>query len=559
MLRRVDPFRELRELRAWLASLPIFFWLLLALVLVARLASIRYGLPLQYDADEQIWINHAHAMAFDPRLSPGWYGAPASTLFYPLALLFALYGGLASAFAWIDGSIVPDLHREALAFYLIGRSFTVLTSLLVFFPLYAILQRLRVSPLWCLFAILITACDSSSIELSTITRMDMLQVLFMLLCIMFVIKGMQDVTLRSFIYAGFCVGLAATSKYPGIVVSFVIFAALVALSVTGRVSAMTAIRWLLLSAMASMIMAFLSAPYVFVHYDFTIQQIVYESRDQQIGAMKDSFLGALQYYFVLSIPEALGVSAAAIAYLSGLFMLSQRTVWIIPLFIVVYMIFLSSLSLQWVRWIVPVVPLLALSLAYAGHRLTVGRREQSDLLRGAAKAAVLCVALFVAGVSIREGAKATIELAGNLDTRAAALAWVENSLPKGSRVLIESFSTQISSEDYVVLVERDRAIGKWEDLSDQLRPPGYFGEIARIGGPERPPEQLIEAIEAADVDYIVLSKYLDFYRAEAHHWPRELAAMDLLLATYPEVMRFSNDSGGLGRGPTIRVLKRVAR
>ncbi len=143
---------------------------------------------------------------------------------------------------------------------------------------------------------------------------------------------------------------------------------------------------------------------------------------------------------------------------------------------------------------------------------------------------------------------------GDLDTRTRALAWAEDSLPKGSKILLETFAPQLSSDEYHTMVEHRGEIVPWAEISDRPRPNGPYGYLARIGGPDSPPEALIEAVEAADVHYIMMSVFIDQYRREAHHWPRELAALESLLERYPLIKQFTPT--GLESGPTIRILQR---
>ena len=145
--------------------------------------------------------------------------------------------------------------------------------------------------------------------------------------------------------------------------------------------------------------------------------------------------------------------------------------------------------------------------------------------------------------------------AGVLDTRVAAMNWVEENIPRGARVLIETFAPQLSSDDFHTLVEQEGRIVAWADVGRQPHPPGYFGQLARIGGPEASPEEVLAAIEAADPDYVIVSDFVDHYRAEAEHWPVELATMELILGSYALVKEFERRVPG--RGPPLRILKRT--
>jgi len=285
--RQQDPLQEFRELIVWLRDLPSLVWVIVTIAVCLRIAGIGYGLPLLYNGDEHTWIMRAHNMAFVPQPNPGWYGAPASTLFYPLSILFAIYGAIVTVISWFDSSYTPDLHREAQAFYYIARTFTVLTGAAILLPVYAILTKLKVSLLWSAFALLVITVTPRMLDFAIITRMDSLQAFFILLCLLYVMKGIESLKPRDFVISGIFVGLAATSKYPGVVVSGTIFIALVHLVVQRKITLATGLRWLRYAAVASLAAAFFSAPFLFFQFYLTIKNVLFEARSQQVGAMKN--------------------------------------------------------------------------------------------------------------------------------------------------------------------------------------------------------------------------------------------------------------------------------
>ncbi len=552
--RRQEPLREFRDLKLWLERLPALVWVLFTIALALRIAGIGYGLPLQLNGDEQIWITRAHDMAFEPQPNPGWYGAPASTLFYPLAILFAIYGAVATVVSWFDSGYLVDLHREAAAFYYIARAFTALTGAAILLPVYAILTRLKVSLVWSAFALMVIAVTPRLLDFSIITRMDSLQAFFILLCLLYVIKGLESVAVRDFVIAGLFVGLAATSKYPGVVVSSAIFAALVHLVAHQKIGWENGLRWLGYAALASLAAAFLSAPFLFFQFYITIKNVLFEARSFQVGAMKETSLDAVRFYLFQATPERYSAGMAILAYLVGLAAFFRKQLWVISVFVLSYVGFLSLLPLRSAQWVMPLAPCLTVLLAYGGQQvshLILGMRRP---LRIVGVVLLLVGAAYLYYPLAERGVRVVMIHAGDLDTRTRALAWVEEHLPRDSKVLIETFAPQISSDDFQTMIEWDAKIVPWAEVGERPRPPGHYGELARIGGKESPPSALIDAIEAADVDYIIMSVFLDQYRREAAHWPRELAALESLLDRYPLIKQFK--ATGIERGPTIRVLQR---
>lgn len=69
----------------------IFFVLFILLIsLTPRLLAIPFGLPMEFDPDERIFTGAALRIVTQRTLDPSWYGAPASTLIYSLAVLFEI-------------------------------------------------------------------------------------------------------------------------------------------------------------------------------------------------------------------------------------------------------------------------------------------------------------------------------------------------------------------------------------------------------------------------------------------------------------------------------------
>ncbi|RYE51272.1 MAG: hypothetical protein EOP18_12365, partial [Rhizobiaceae bacterium] len=66
---------------------------ILAIALAFRLYSVAFGLPALNDPDELTFELGAIKMLSGPTLNPGWFGHPATTTMYVLAVLtIAIFG-----------------------------------------------------------------------------------------------------------------------------------------------------------------------------------------------------------------------------------------------------------------------------------------------------------------------------------------------------------------------------------------------------------------------------------------------------------------------------------
>ena len=102
-----DPGSVATRLVDGIRAVPVALWLLLGLALVLRLVIVRYGLPQEFDPDEEIFVRAALRMIRVGSLDPDWYGQPGSTLIDGLAALYAAHGLLGV----LSGASRPGLSR----------------------------------------------------------------------------------------------------------------------------------------------------------------------------------------------------------------------------------------------------------------------------------------------------------------------------------------------------------------------------------------------------------------------------------------------------------------
>jgi hypothetical protein len=137
----------------------------------------------------------------------------------------------------------------------------------------------------------------------------------------------------------------------------------------------------------------------------------------------------------------------------------------------------------------------------------------------------------------------------NQDQRLLAIEWLHQNVPDGATLLLDSYTTPVSSQRYQVLMARDGELVPWSDISPKLRP---FGPGPIASGWRGSPGELLEAIEASRVDYIVVSHtWMDLYRAEESSYPMEVATYDALMHAFPVAETFQSDDDPIGWHVTI--------
>ena len=118
--------RFAREVR----GAPWWLWVIAAVALALRLASLSYGLPYELNADERYFVTAAWEMIEDGDWDPEWYGFPAATLYVVLGPLYALYGWIGIAVgafeAWAD--VGDACLADGTHFFMLGRIVTALAG-----------------------------------------------------------------------------------------------------------------------------------------------------------------------------------------------------------------------------------------------------------------------------------------------------------------------------------------------------------------------------------------------------------------------------------------------
>jgi hypothetical protein len=525
---------------------------ILTLGLALRLSALFFGLPQQLDPDERLSIMAAGRMLGGDRLlDPQWYGWPGYTLHTLLAFSFAAFAALQLALGQFE--TLRDL--EALfynapdALFVIGRLWGAISGTLCILATYMLAKRV-LPRAWALAAATLVALSPTMLELSMLTRPDMLQILFMLLVMIFAIDAAEDPSARqrNFLLAGICLGLATASKYPGAVA---VLAILIAVSLEHGITIRERAISLGIAAGASVASVFISAPYLVLNLSGVLRDLANEGREFHLSATSPGFIDALWQYLTNALPHGTSAPVTWLGYagLVALFFGPRRHAIVIPSVFLGYLLFISVLNLYWERWVLPLIPLVAIGFVYIIFNVS---ERLSARVSGKQVSALAALIIVLAVVPLLSGTVSiAMAKAQNRDPRVVAYDWLMDNLPRGSSVLLESYTPQLSVDDFRVLVAREGSILSWADAERSKRPPGYFGSIGG-GLSTRNHEFAVEELRVAGVEYVVVDGWYDRYRNEAALSARPGAQRivdiyESIFAGTVEVQRFA--------GGNIRVLR----
>ncbi|MDZ7839836.1 MAG: glycosyltransferase family 39 protein [Gammaproteobacteria bacterium] len=506
--------------------------------------GLLYGLPQLLDADEEIFVHHAYKMLRPPYWDPGWYGAPASTLMDILAPLYAVVLLAGKTFGGID-SVYLSFHQNMDVYVLLGRGVTALALLGAACALY-LYARTFLSAVPALAAALVFLFAPEVVSHGQIVRMDVFMILFLVLVLHFSNRIAYRAEPRHFVLAGLALGAAVTSKYPGLVgVVAIVLAAGMAWR-DGTLNIRQAAGYLSLCAVSSLAAAFVLGPYLFLNMGEMLSDVIYEARSTHLSATSTGFISNLGFYLFSAIPAIVGSVAGivgGIGLLEGTLRRPGKEVILVSVFGLCFLLFISMLSLQWVRWGLPFAVVIAVGTGVVVQSLSRSFRVSGG--KGCT-AAALTALIIVAPGAVQSG-KVTYLKAANQDTRIAAAEWIESNVPRGARVAVETYAPQLSVEDYEVVVPRQGALIELNEAWwYRKRPPPFFGSFGSHFAASRASGSL-----SWNVDYIVISNWEDRYGREKHDYPAQFEVYKSIRRQFVQEKSFTPGSWQLGPNVTV--------
>ena len=533
--------RALRSPWNWALGFILFAALYL------RLTSINFGLPALNDPDELMFELGAVRMLRGPTLNPGWFGHPATTTMYVLALIDAIV----FLTGWMFGYF-PSIKAFGTAIYadpswviLPGRLAMTVFSLATIVLTYRIATRLANREVGLLSAVIL-AVSPVYITYSQIIRSDMMACFFMLLAIWGALKIADKGRARDYLLASLWVGCAITTKWPYALAIIAVAGAICLRTVQEETPRRIVLRRLLVTGILSFGFAILISPYLALDYPTVMRNLAGEGQSHHLGATG----GTIGYnaYWYLKGPLFTGLSALGLtlivpgAILAGRNKLARAI--ILPL-LSCFFLLLCVQSMVWERWALPMLPLGAITISMALHALAQRAGERWRLV-------VLTAGVMAMAVPMLAEARAQARERMN-DTRQQASAWAQRNIPPGSTVLIEHFAFDLVSQPWRFLFP----VGDvgCVDAIGLLQGKTSYGPIDQARGTRSNVDYGTMAPSKRDTcrsDFAILTQY-DRYSAERVAFPHEFSAYRALLAQGRVVARFAPLPGVAG-GRVVTVI-----
>ena len=525
---------------------------LLALTFAAAVglyfAGIWQNLPYAYEADEPTRVTRAVTMVANADPNPHWFGHPASTVFYPLALLISVWNVVACGGSFWQPN--PALQRifagDIAPFYLLGRLVTIVYGLLSLPVVYAIGRRVfgeRTALLALWFVLTYTIVTSHA----QVARSDSAALFFAMLSLWLCLRFHDRPTGRNRVFAGLAVGLAIASRYFMAAFVLPLLAAEAALLWRQRQRGHQLRVGSLVAPGAGMLAVFagfaLSTPFFFLDFQTALRDLLVEARVRHVGFDGLSPAGNFLWYVTKALPEAAGWFCLPLAVAALLVAVRHRRhlQMLLGAFVLTYVVGISLHPLHEQRWLIQVLPLVALLDAEAVVFFSGLLAGRLALKGGQATALYAVLVVAVLGVPAYDMALFEIRQV-NPSTRVQAMMWMEAFLPASSRVAVERYGPP-------------QVPGKFDYV--------YSGSLGQ--------DREVDDYRREKVDYLVVTDEIyNRYLAEPERYGNAVAFYNEVFSTLPLVAEFvpspvrpglkpkSNVSAvhpGTGGGPIVRIYR----
>ncbi len=348
---------------------------ILLLAALLRYLGITWGLP-----------NELHLFSYHPDEFHSLRGAISlmSGDFNPHffnygSLYLYLVGFCCLLFSGAEASIVASdqLPQLLQVWTLIGREVTITAALLTVVAVYWLARRISDHRLGLIAAVLCSVFPIHVLH-SHYATVDVTQVLFITLALLFAVRIYQNPSGFSYVLAGLAVGLAASTKYNG---ALVIVAPLTAhiLGLLREESEGVRSRNLLSLVGMALVAFALTSPYTLLDWPQARQDIAYELQHMRIGEEPARSADPCGYWFHLVTLTITTTGATVLAVLGAWALLrTQRyrgPAIILVVFGVIWLAMIGASGVRYMRYELALVPVLAVLAAASPLLVWRGRAE----------------------------------------------------------------------------------------------------------------------------------------------------------------------------------------
>lgn len=426
-------------------------FLILLLGAILRFHGIHFGEPFKYHPDEVKLVTQAgqlldsHFMDKDVFFAFGVY-----PIFYTLILSALMAGFILVALltGYFDSLAFARVFYEqhSFTFVLLGRYLVACLGILSIYLLYRILRELYNNKTALLGAALL-AVNFVHVRNSHFSTVDVPVTFFVLAAFFYIILILQRPGTRNYFLAAFFMAAAVATKYSAflIVLPFA-FVHLYMVIKSGSGIRHVVNKNLLVAKVTAIVAFLLFCPLFLLNFSRTINGLLRVQNFEKVGKI-GSGGGFLSYwtgdqspgfgvFYPNSIPATLGYVLTAFILIGVVFMIvrHRKEDIAILLFVIPTYFFFEDMSYKAMRHILPLMPFFsaaaALAIIWFCEKLF-----KKELAQYAAIVGILS-GFIIAGSA---GSLHYMNRLNDPEPRSLALHWVEQNIPAGAKIAVESF------------------------------------------------------------------------------------------------------------------------
>lgn len=424
-------------------------WMLVSIIflaLVLRVWGINFGLPYIYHPDEPRYVISAQLLFktqnLDPRSLPDISSSSFVYVINALAYIpYYLVGKLAGVFnSPMDipspTMLVMGVGKTPMpATFLLGRAVTVLFSIFNVVLVFIIGRRLFKNATIGLLAAVMLAVSPTHVIHSHLVTPDTFVTFFVLLAFLETVYMYHCNKPKHYIFLGIALGCVMSSKVSGVLV---VLPALVTHFYRKGVKGLRDPNLYLIPLTTGFAFV-VTTPYIFGDVRDVIKDILSEGRHYSTGHLGMEGNSLAWYLNYMWQTGGIIYIFAILEILRGIYLRSKETI-LLSIFPLVYFGFISSFVVRNDRTILPLTPFLfLLAASFLVYLLNEASKLQLEMWRKMLISAVVCISI----ASLILPTSRTIAhavLLTTVDSRETARIWINNNLPAGAKIAIESYA-----------------------------------------------------------------------------------------------------------------------
>jgi 4-amino-4-deoxy-L-arabinose transferase-like glycosyltransferase len=433
------------ELNGKIVQLLLFLVLLTGFIL--RYKSMWFGYPLITHPDEPRLVYVANNILKNDNFNPHFFNYP-SLIIYLQTFVIVCVNTFEHHILGIPIEDIPRVH-----FLLLGRMIASFFSVISIYIVYLIGRKLASSNVGILSA-LIVAISPLHIENSAYVTTDIWVAIFLTFILYFSLKIYEDNKLSNYLLAGLFVGLAIGSKYT----AFLFFISVLIAHLLSREFRLKNLfqRNLVLSAITSVVVFLLTTPFAILDYRKFLKDLAFEAHHYRNGHTGSEAIGNTSwdlYFNYLLSSAGVGYMVVFLGLVSFIFIIQKkyRVLLVVAISPLLLFLFVGNYKVYFARNVVSLVPVLAILAStsiYILFNLFLNDSRYKKYMHP-----LYILLLLIISFPLLNKAILDVKNKNLPDTRWESIIWIQNNIPKGSKLAIQAYGPPLQrhSKQYKVL------------------------------------------------------------------------------------------------------------